>query len=302
MGAGRVLLALAAVLIAGCASAPAGGGPEGSGLAGRIWDVRAGRFIGEEELVERLRGARFRLLGEVHDHPVHHPARARLVARLAPAEVFFEQFDRDQDGALREAQAKGADADALARAGKLAEGWGWPLHRPIVEASLTAGLPVRAANLGSADTRRIARAGVLGTGDAMLFDTLARSRWSEALDAAMRAEILDGHCGLLPERAAPGMALAQRARDATLALALQSAPGPAVLIAGNGHVRRDLGVPAYLPVDAQVLAVGFLEVTAGAGDPRIYGQGVGGGPAYDFVWFTSPHPRPDPCEGLKKRG
>lgn len=301
MGAGRVLLALAFAFVTGCASAPAGDGPEGSGLAGRIWDVRAGRFIDEEALVERLRGARFRLLGEVHDHPVHHPARARLVSRLGPAEVFFEQFDREQDAALREAQSKGLDADALARAGKLADSWGWPLHRPIVEAGLKAGLLVRAANLGSAETRRIARAGALGAADARLFDALAKADWSEERDRAMRAEIMEGHCGLLPERAAPGMALAQRARDATLGMALQSASGPAVLIAGNGHVRRDLGVPAYLPRDASVLAVGFLETRPEAPQPQDYGRGIAGQPAFDFLWFTAPHPRPDPCEALRKR-
>jgi len=293
--AARHLLFTLAVL-AGCAS-----GPPAGDLAGRLWDVRAERFITEAELVARLRPARYRLLGEVHDHPAHHAMRAGLLARLAPAEVFFEQFDREHDGALREAQRSGADADALARAGRMEKSWNWPLYRPLVEAALGARLPVRAANLSTADARRIAKAGVLGAEDAPLMEVLARADWSEARDRAMRTAIIDGHCGMLPERAAPGMALSQRARDAALARALAASGEPAVLIAGNGHVRRDLGVPAYLPRDAEVLSVGLLETRPGDTDPRDYTRGADGGPAYDFIWFTAPHPRPDPCAAFKKR-
>lgn len=296
MSAAARLLALALVVLAGCATAPSP-----VGLEGRLWDARAGRFIGEQELLERLRAARFRLLGEVHDHPAHHAMRARLLASLAPTEVFFEQFDREHDAALREAQRGGADADALARAGRLDKAWRWPAHRPLVEAALAARLEVRAANLSTADARRIAKAGVLGADDAPLMEILARADWSEARDRAMRTAIVDGHCGMLPERTVPGMALAQRARDAALALALTGSAGPAVLIAGNGHVRRDLGVPAYLPRDAAVFSLGILETRPGEADPRTYARGADGGAAYDVIWFTAPHPRPDPCEAFKKR-
>jgi uncharacterized iron-regulated protein len=135
-------LLFALFIVAGCAS-----GPPAGGLEGRLWDVRAERFISEEELLARLRAARYRLLGEVHDHPAHHTLRAGLLAKLGPAEAYFEQFDRENDAALQAAQAGGADADALARAGRMEKNWNWPLYRPLVEASLAARLPVRAANL-----------------------------------------------------------------------------------------------------------------------------------------------------------
>jgi len=296
VSAARRFLLLSLAVLAGCAS-----GPPAGALEGRLWDVGAERFITEEDLIARLRAARYRLLGEVHDHPAHHTLRAGLLAKLAPAEVFFEQFDREHDAALREAQGGGADADALARAGRLDKAWRWPLHRPLVEASLAARLPVRAANLSVSDTRRIAKAGVLGAQDAALIETIARAEWSEGRDRAMRAAIVDGHCGMLPERVAPAMALAQRARDAAIAQALAASGGPAVLIAGNGHVRSDLGVPAYLPRDAAVLSLGILETRPGETDPRDYARGADGGTAYDILWFTAPQPRPDPCEAFRKR-
>lgn len=285
-------LAAGALLLAGCATTAPGA------LEGRIWDAHAGQFIDEDALLARLRAARFRLLGEVHDHPEHHRVRARLISGLRDrADVFFEQFDRDHDAPLRTAQAAGSDADGLAKAGALdTKAWAWPLHRPLLEAAISGMLPVRAANLSRADARRIARSGTLAPEDAALASALVASAWTDAREQALRRTILDAHCGMLPEKVAPAMALAQRARDAAMALALASAAGPAVLIAGNGHVRRDLGVPLYLPPRASVLSVGFLETRAGEADPRAYEPG-----AYDYVWFTAPQPRPDPCEAMRRR-
>ncbi len=237
----------------------------------------------------------------MHDHPAHHTLRAGLLADLPRTEVFFEQFDRENDAALRDAQRGGADADALARAGRMDKSWQWPLHRPLVETALAARMPVRAANLSTADTRRIAKAGALGAEDAPLMEVLARAQWSEARDRAMRAAIIDGHCGMLPERAAPGMALAQRARDAAIAQALAASRGATVLIAGNGHVRRDLGVPAYLPPGSALLSIGFLEVRDDEPEPRTYATGETGALAYDYVWFTQRQTRPDPCKGFSPR-
>lgn len=290
----RALAALAAgaLLLAGCATTlPAA-------LEGRIWDARAGQFIDEDTLLARLRATRFRLLGEVHDHPEHHRVRAKLIRGMRDrAEVFFEQFDRDHDAPLRQAQAAGADADGLARAGALdTKAWAWPLHRPLLEAAISGMHPVRAANLSREDARRIARAGVLAQTDAALAKALGRPGWNDAREQALRQAILDSHCGMLPAKVAPGMALAQRARDAAMALELMSASGPAVLIAGNGHVRRDLGVPLYLPGDAAALSVGFVETRAAEPDPRAYDPG-----AYDYVWFTRPQLRAEPCEAFGKR-
>ena len=296
----RARLALAAaaatLLLAGCASAPR------HPLEGRIWDARAAAFVSEDALVARLAAARYRLLGEVHDHPEQHRLRARLLGRLAAdhPQVFFEQFDRENDAALAAAQRADADAEAIARAGKLDAGWRWPLHRPVVQAALDAGLDVRAANLSREQTRRIAAGGGAEAVPPALRATLDGARWGGADEAALRAEILEAHCGALPDRVAAPMALAQRARDAALAAALRSAPGPAILIAGNGHVRRDRGVPRYLPDPSGAVSVGFLETQEGADDPRA-AAGAPEAPIYDFVWFTAPQPRPDPCEEFRKK-
>jgi len=270
-------------------------------LEGGIWDVRGERFIGRDELVQRLRSARHRLLGEAHDNFRHHDIRAALVADLAAGgDVFFEQFDREHDAALVQAQRSGTDADALAKAGRMDPGWKWPAYRSLISAALAAGARVRAANLSNGDARRIAAAGAPGPQDAALAHAIGGAPWPAWREAALRKEIHDSHCRMLPEKQVPAMALTQRARDAAIALALAGASGATVLIAGNGHVRRDLGVPVYLPSNATVVSVGFLETKPGESDPRVYAKGEGATAAYDYVWFTAPYPRSDPCEALKR--
>jgi len=291
-----LVLAVAAAGCAGPSSSPT------AGLEGRIWDVRSERFVSDEELAAQLRKARFRLLGEVHDHPEHHRLRAALISEIGGScEVYFEQFDRENDAALRAAQAAGADADALARAGKLGGSWKWPLYKPLVESVLAAGHPVRAANLSRAEAGRVVAAGSLVPVNDALAAALASSDWPPSRDQALREEIVASHCRMLPAKIVPAMALAQRARDATIALALAGAAGDAVLIAGNGHVRLDQGVPLYLPRGTALLSVGFLESRPDETDPRSYARGSSGEAAYDYIWFTAPQPRTDPCAALKKR-
>ncbi|HVP87031.1 MAG TPA: ChaN family lipoprotein [Casimicrobiaceae bacterium] len=278
----------------------------------RIWDVRANRFVGESKLVTELAAARYRLLGEVHDNAAHHVIRARLIAAIAstgarPA-VVLEQFDLDHDETLIAAQAGGADAEQLAKAGQLdRKGWQWPLHKPILEAALAHHLPIRAGNLPRAQLREeehVAdeRSKTIG------YARFRAARWTEAQAAALRADIVAAHCGQAPGVAIPRIVLAQRLRDAATAQALVDAatPSGAILIGGNGHVRSDLGVPVYLhapgqpDAGARSMSLGLIEVTPedelAADFPR---QVVSANPGFDYLWLTPPAVREDPCANLK---
>jgi uncharacterized iron-regulated protein len=276
-----------------------------------IWDVRASRFVTEDQLVAVLANARYRLLGEVHDNSAHHALRARLISELAargarPA-VVMEQFDLDRDDALRAAQASGRDAEGLADAGRLdRKGWQWPMHKPILEAAITAGLPVRAANL----SRDLLRADVQSLAEADTARWSARfhaAQWTKAQAAELREDIAASHCGKVPDAIVPRLVLAQRLRDAAMAQALvdaETADG-AILIAGDGHVRADLGVPVYLHAPglpgaaARSISVGLLEATAEDRRRPDFPRGlVGDNPGFDYLGFTPPAPREDPCAAM----
>jgi uncharacterized iron-regulated protein len=279
-------------------------------LVGRLWDARARRSATCDVLHAELRVARYRLLGEVHDNPDHHEFQLECLAALGesglrPA-VAFEQLDREYESALRQLlSGGGVTAEAVAEAtGFDRKNWGWDLYRPLIETALGYGMSIRAGNLSRAAAGRVVKSGLdalwEGRASALRIDAV----WSQAREHILREIIVEGHCRALPESIVPGMVLAQRARDATLAEALLD-PGPdgAVLIAGNGHVRRDLGVPLYLRQarpDESILSIGFLEVESGMIDPADYLAGSPGAEAqYDFVWFTPRWDRPDSCAKFK---
>jgi uncharacterized iron-regulated protein len=278
-------------------------------LTGRIWDVRAARFVESDALARRLAGARYVLLGEKHDNPDHHQIQAALVrAMLAsgrrPA-VAFEQLTADQAPAMARHLA-GAPHDAAGLAE--AVNWkrsGWPdfaLYQPIVEAALEAGVPIVAGNLGTATIRSVAR-GEPGAVPAELSARYGLDRpLAPAAQARLTAEIRDAHCGHLPAARVDSMVLAQRARDATLADSLVRATADgAVLIAGVGHVRADHGVPLYLASRAPaapIVVVAPLEVREGLTTPADYAAQFDGVLPFDFVWFTPRMDYKDPCAGF----
>jgi uncharacterized iron-regulated protein len=199
------------------------------------------------------------LLGEVHDNPDGHRARlallrARIDAGWRPA-IAMEQFDRERQPDLDRAQRECRDAACVvAMAAPAKAGWNWDFYAPVIDLALQDHLPLYAANLSRADAGNIVEHG-----------------WDQAVPAGVLQpqvdEVRTGHCGMLPDELLAPMATAQVARDEAMADviagALAAHPDGVVLLAGNGHVRRDIGVPVWLR--ARGLAsesVGFVEEVA----------------------------------------
>ncbi|GMU08909.1 ChaN family lipoprotein [Corallococcus caeni] len=283
-------------------------------LVGRIWDVAAGRFVDESALRAAVVPARFVLIGERHDHPDHHRLQAELVraktdAGQRPA-LAFEMLDVTQQPAVDAAlKARPEDAEGLAKAVDWANS-GWPafsLYEPVFTAGLQAHLPIVAANLPRAQVRALVMKGP----EALPSDLRSRlgleAPVPEAEAEAVREELDRSHCGQLPREMLEPMALAQRARDAMMAdRLLETVPADgAVLITGNGHVRKDRAVPAHLErraKDVSVLSVALLEVSPEALKPQDYATAVDASALpYDYVWFTPAMPEDDPCKALRER-
>ncbi len=284
-------------------------------------------------LLKRLRGARYVLLGEVHDNARHHQLRAVLLRLLlsdgVPTTVVFEQIDRQYSAALQGAAERAVtdaalhgttvDVESVIDAGQFArKGWGWPLHRPLFVAALGAGATLAGGNLSRAEATAVVRGGVdTAPADVRGLLDSAGSRpadtgWTSQQQAVLLHEVDVGHCGALPAPMLAPMALAQRARDAALALSMVDAmkrlPAGArvVLIAGNGHLRRDIGVPHYLRVLAErnaepaataprVMSVAFMEQPEDGKPDQPDGT-------QNEVWFTPRAERADPCASFKPPG
>jgi uncharacterized iron-regulated protein len=283
----RVSSTIAALALAACSALPGppGGAQEGAALPPAAWD------------------ADLLLIGEVHDNAMQHRMRLRWLEQLAGRRrvvIALEQLDAVNQDALDRARA--ADPAAAARgeplpqrARRIAEaagfdfrGWHWEYYRPVIELALRRDLPLVAANLSRAETSDVARGRAPAAGEP--------AGWSASDERTLEDSIRRGHCGLLPESMIGPMAAAQRSRDARLARSVVDAHRasglPVVLLAGNGHVRRDIGVPRYLAEiapHARVFGIGLLEAGEAAPVP------------FDAAEVTAAATREDPCNALRTK-
>ena len=250
----------------------------------------------------RLHGDTVLLLGEVHDNAEQHRLRLEVLRRAFAAgwrpAIAMEQFDRERQDAIEQARReRPGDAqyviDRAATPVKTSgAGWNWDDYRPFVALALRYDVPLLAVNLSNVDTGRIVKDGYGAVFDppalaALQLDRPIDARWQ----AAQEQEIDAGHCRALPASVWPRMARAQFARDAVMARLLrEQADRGVVLVAGNGHARRDLGVPRWLALPPRrVVAIGFLEDGDEAPD------------AFDAVVRTARAEREDPCAAFRRR-
>lgn len=223
------------------------------------------------------------LVGEQHDAPEHQALQRELLLALADqgrlAAVVMEMADAGRD---TQGLPPGAtEAQVRAALGWTDDtGWPWPTYRPVVMAAVQAGVPVFGGNLPRSSMR-----------SAMSDVALDASVPADVL-ARQREAIREGHCDLLPASQLAPMARIQLARDRSLAAvaAARTRPGATVLlIAGNGHVRRDLGVPLHLGS-----RTAHRVVVARAGS-------AGADAVADAYWDTPALPAKDHCAELHER-
>jgi uncharacterized iron-regulated protein len=241
-----------------------------------------------------MRAADIVILGENHDNAAHHLGQAAYISELKPKAVVFEMLSP-----FMATQVNAYAGDDLANLGVVI-GWeaaGWPdfaIYQPIFEAMDDAQAVGAAAPSGMVRAAFERGAAAVFEGDAARFGlTVALS---EDEDAARRQLQFDAHCGAMPLEMMGGMVEAQRLRDAHFAartlLALEAYGAPVVVITGNGHARRDWGMPdalAHAAGEVKVFGIGFLEAPAEAGSPL-----------YDHTVVTAPAPRGDPCAAFGK--
>jgi uncharacterized iron-regulated protein len=263
-----------------------------------VMDAATGVPVSTTELLRRAHAADFVLLGEVHDNPAHHQARGALLTASAaqkPA-VVFEQLAWGTTP-IAPPDAGESEESWLDSHGFDRKGWKWPLHQPLVDAALAGRGTLWGSNLPREALRPVVREGVTAA-PAELGRLIQQAPLDSVGQAAIDQELFEGHCGKLPVEMVPGMRAAQEVRDAAMTDVLLAAGsgGPAWLIAGDGHVRMDMGVPRFLRKLApakKVLVVGFVERGTDDAVP-----GPAAARRYQLLVVTPPAAREDPCAGL----
>ncbi|MGH1367809.1 MAG: ChaN family lipoprotein [Maritimibacter sp.] len=232
------------------------------------------------------------VLGEVHDNPAHHVTQAEAIKDIAPRVVVYEMLSEDQAGRVSD--------DLLTTPEALGERleWdasGWPdfaIYYPVFAAARGA------VTRGAAVPRDVARAA--------LADGIVTHFGADSTDFGLDVPLIGGqladrlnlqleaHCGAMPTELLPGMVELQRLRDATLARealdAFDEVGGPVVVITGNGHARKDWGVPSYLAQVRPELRV----VSLGQSEDGTLPEG-----GFDMIIDAPSVERDDPCAAFE---
>lgn len=221
------------------------------------------------------------LIGEQHDAAEHQQIEQQVVAHLAGrgllAALAIEMADVGASTAkLKPTATEQQTQNALQWNEK---GWPWAAYGPAVMTAVRAGVPVLGANLPMTQMR------------GSMSDTKLDTQLPGPALKAQQQLIRIGHCDLLPESQITPMTRIQIARDRAMAQTIEDVALPGkvvVLLAGNGHVNRQLGVPQHLPATLHAKAVQLR-----AGDATDQDS------AFDSTWPTPPLAEKDYCAGLR---
>ncbi len=230
------------------------------------------------------------LLGEQHDAPAHQQLQRQTVDGLAArgelAALALEMAERGHD--TRALPRNASETQVRQALAWQDAGWPWTTYGPVVMAAVRAGVPVLGANLPRAQLR------------AAMQDATLDARLPPPLLAEQERRIREGHCNALPESQIRPMTRVQIARDIAMADTVAAArqPGRTVLlVAGNGHVDRALGVPAHLPADLKAKVLSAQSESAQAAIKSEANEPASGA---DLRWPTPPVPPRDYCAEFRR--
>jgi len=265
----------------------------------QLFDVNLGAQVKPSDLQDALKLADVSVLGEIHDNPRHHKLRAELLLAWRPTQltVVAEHMNAGQL-----ADPRLPLPDALAQAGFDADGWQWPMHQALFDAVRQSRLSLYGGNLPASQTREVFKSQGQSV-SSPLQALLRQAPLNEARLKQLRQEIDEGHCSALPADMFDAMIAVQRARDASMASVLLQHL-PSVLLAGNGHAWKHLGVPQIIQANRPELrsvSVLFLEHSPfqNLDEQATWLEGWQG--KADFIWVTPARTRDDPCQQFQKK-
>ena len=257
--------------------------------ASPIIDLRSQTTINQERLIAELISANYILLGELHDNPHHHEARGRLIAAIA-SKKYAAVVEYLPTGPL--VRLTGSTLQSLEQAGFSPKAWPWKLYQPLFEAIRVSELPLYGSNLDRSISKTIFSGGSI---PAAMESDYQKSALTGEAKRSLENDLIDGHCGKLPAQYLEPMFRVQRLTDISMAQVMMR-HSPAILFAGNGHIRNDYGVPqvlSSLDPSKKRVSVGFVEEDRR--NPKALAELA---KLYDFVWITPSIERADPCATL----
>ncbi|SFU46672.1 ChaN family lipoprotein [Xenorhabdus koppenhoeferi] len=245
---------------------------------GAVLDMKTGKAITPDELLEQLAGYSRIVVGEKHDNPYHHQIELWLVQQLDQkrphGSVLLEMINPNQQEKVNKVKnwLQGNPIVRNERVEKLLawqQGWPWAWYGNLVMELMKAPYPLLAANLDRSEIDQAYKSHKAGNRTTLVSDEAKR---------LIEITIKNSHGEEIDEQHLSAMSQIQQMRDQRMAEQLVKAPSPAVLFAGGYHAAKAMGVPQHVKeIAPNEKMVVFMIAEEGIVLNNEYA---------DFIWFT----------------
>ncbi|CDL83530.1 ChaN family lipoprotein [Xenorhabdus szentirmaii] len=247
--------------------------------SGALIDMKTGKAITADELLEQLKNYPRIIVGEKHDNPYHHQIELWLVQQLEKkrphGSVLLEMINPNQQEKVNKVKSwlQGNPIVKSERVEQLLawqQGWPWGWYGELVMELMKSPYPLLAANLDRNEIDQAYKNHNAGDRTSLVSDEV-----KQLIDQTIK----NSHGGKeIDESHLSAMSKIQQMRDQRMAEQLIKAPSPALLFVGGYHAVKAMGIPQHIkkmaPNEKLVVFV-------------IAEQGVALNHEYaDFVWFT----------------
>lgn len=242
------------------------------------------------------------LLGEVHDNEIGHTKRLQDIKALTSnfkgeIAIIFEQINRpDLPGDHKNPWLSCQESDCLNLLMTESQ-WDPKPYQSVINLAIANQWKIYSGNINKSDIKQIMLEGVAS----VLMDQVNMFQYDkydglpDEVRKALNKAMIEGHCGLIDEKMAARMSQIQIARDIWISSQILKAleyQDLVIVLAGNGHIRTDMGIPFWLARVGQneYSSIGYIEsINHKENHP------------FNIVKLLPVADRQDPCEELKIR-
>ena len=219
---------------------------------GQIVDLRLGKAVSFEELIDDIASVGLVFVGEAHDNPEHHLIQTQILqalwARRGRLAVAIEYLPGSAQGAIdRYLDGESTEQEFLTQSA-WEETWGYDYHlyRPLILSARLNGGKVIALNAPREVVRKVARQGLEGLSAEERAELPPDIDLNDKAHRAYLREVYQQHAhGRLKhfEYFYQAQCVWEDTMAHHLAAHMVANSGPVVAFSGNGHIVNKFGIP-----------------------------------------------------------
>ncbi|MDH2924098.1 hypothetical protein A4A71_01785 [Nicoletella semolina] len=211
----------------------------------QIYDIKAQKYISVESLVKQLEKSPLILVGERHDVKLHHDIQRWLIAQLhSPRSVVLEMLPSTQQktldqelSAIRKNMINNDRLYILPKHINWQAAWDWRQYGELVNTIVNSQHRLMGGNLDKEEIRTIMQGA---------YPLIGKKSTALSVQQQLEALITQAHHGVeIQDKQLKKFVQTQQFKDRRMAEILVKNK-PSILIAGNVHTSKSVGVPLHL--------------------------------------------------------